>query len=348
MSESNLPATDLYFQLIAEIEQTVAEGRKKAVAAIDQTMVVTYWNVGRHIVQFEQNGKERAEYGSKLLHNLSQDLTARLGSGYNHSNINYMRMFFLEFPILGTLSPKLSWHHFVEVLKISDPLERSFFLKQTEIEGWGVRELKRQKKSLLFHRIAHSKDKEAILKLAQSGQIVETPQDILRDPFVLEFLKMPEPQHWHESHLEERLISQLQQFLLELGKGFAFIGRQYKVQVGSRFFHVDLVFYHRILKCFVLIDLKKDEVEHGDIGQMNFYLNYFREEENTAGDNDPIGIILAREKHELVVRYATGNVNANLFVAKYQLYLPERAELEQRLRAILEEGDRLLPEDENC
>ncbi len=203
MSKSNLPAPDPYAQLIAQIEQTVAEGRKKAVATIDQSMVVTYWNVGRHVVQFEQNGKERAEYGSKLLHNLSRDLRARLGSGYNHSNINYMRMFFLEFPILGTLSPKFGWHHFVEILKISDPLERSFFLKQTEIEGWGVRELKRQKKSLLFHRLASSKDKEGVLKLVQSGQIAETPEDILRNPFVLEFLKMPEPHNWHESHLEE-------------------------------------------------------------------------------------------------------------------------------------------------
>ncbi|MCC6725493.1 MAG: DUF1016 family protein [Saprospiraceae bacterium] len=339
MSKPNLPATEAYSHLIAQIEQTVNDGRKRAVAAIDQSMVVTYWHVGQHIVQYEQNGKERAEYGSKLLHNLSHDLTARLGGGYNHTNINYMRMFFLEYPILGTLSPKLSWHHIVEILKISDPLERSFFMKQTEIEGWGVRELKRQKKSLLFHRLASSKDKAGVLKLAQSGQIAESPEDILRDPFILEFLKMPEPHNWHESHLEERLITQLQQFLLELGKGFAFVGRQYKIQIGGRFFHVDLVFYHRILKCFVLIDLKKDEVEHGDIGQMNFYLNYFREEENTIGDNEPVGIILAREKHELVVRYATGNINANLFVAKYQLYLPERAELEQKLRAILDDEE---------
>ena len=338
MNKPDQPNAELYHQLIAQIEETVNDGRKRAVVAINQSMVLTYWNIGRHIVQFEQDGKERAEYGTKLLRNLSQDLTARIGGGgYNHTNINYMRMFFLEFPILGTLSPKLGWHHIIEFLKISDPLERSFYMKQTEIEGWGVRELKRQKKSLLFHRLASSKDKAGVLRLAQSGQITESPGDILRDPFVLEFLKMPEPHHWHESHLEERLITQLQQFLLELGKGFAFIGRQYKIQVGGRFFHVDLVFYHRILKCFVLIDLKKDEVEHGDIGQMNFYLNYFREEESTTGDNDPVGIILAREKHELVVRYATGNINANLFVAKYQLYLPERGELERKLKAILDE-----------
>lgn len=255
MSKTNIQPADPYAQLLAQIEQEVANGRKNAVTAVNQSMVAAYWNVGRHIVQFEQDGKARAEYGSKLLHNLSQDLSARLGSGFSHSNINYMRMFFLEFQILETASPKLSWGHWFEILKISDPLERSFFLKQTEIEGWGVRELKRQKKSLLFHRLASSKDKPGVLKLAQTGQITESPEDILRDPFVLEFLKMPEPHHWHESHLEQKLISQLQQFLLELGKGFAFVGRQYKIQVGGRFFHVDLVFYHRILKCFVLIDL---------------------------------------------------------------------------------------------
>ncbi|MBK6948150.1 MAG: DUF1016 family protein [Haliscomenobacter sp.] len=325
-----------YINLLDQIERLIADGRNKAAAAVNQTMVITYWNVGKYIVEFEQQGKERAEYGTGLLKKLSQDLTNRLGSGFNHSNINYMRMFYLEFPILGTLSPKLGWHHFIEILKISDPLERSFYLKQTEIEGWGVRELKRQKKSLLFHRLAGSKDKVGVLKLAQTGQIVEIPEDLLRNPFVLEFLKMPEPTHWYESHLEAKLITQLQEFLLELGKGFAFIGRQYKIQVGERFFHIAVVFYHRILKCFVLIDLKKNEVEHNDIGQMNFYLNYFREEENTPDDNDPIGIILAREKHELVVRYATGNINANLFVAKYQLYLPNREELAIKLRNILE------------
>jgi predicted nuclease of restriction endonuclease-like (RecB) superfamily len=303
-------------------------------------MVVTYWNVGRHIVEFEQDGNERAVYGTGLLKRLSQDLSARLGSGFSHSNINYMRMFFIEHPILETVSPKLSWGHWFEILKISDPLERSFFMKQTEHEGWGVRELKRQKKSLLFHRLAVSQDKKGILKLAQKGRIVEKPEDLLREPFVLEFLKIPEPYHLLEAELEERLISQLQAFLLELGKGFAFIGRQYRLQIGDKFYRIDLVFYHRILKCFVLIDLKKEEVEHGDIGQMNFYLNYFREEENTDGDGEPIGIILAREKNEVVVRYATMNINANLLVGKYQLYLPNREELEAKLQTILGDEER--------
>lgn len=237
MNKPGHPNAELYYKLIAQIEETVNDGRKRAVVAINQSMVVTYWNIGRHIVQYEQDGRERAEYGTKLLRNLYLDLTARIGGGgYNHTNINYMRMFFLEFPILGTLSPKLGWHHIIEILKISDPLERLFYMKQTEIEGWGVRELKRPKKSLLFHRLAANKDKAGVLRLAQSGQITESPEDILRDPFVLEFLKMPEPHHWHESHLEERLITQLQQFLLELGKGFAFVNDSIKFRLVVAFF----------------------------------------------------------------------------------------------------------------
>ncbi len=339
------PENKSYADLISKIERLVEAGRSKAVIAINQVMVTTYWSVGRHIVEYEQEGKEKAEYGSQLLKRLSKDLTIRLGSGYSHSNLNYMRMFFQAFPILETVSPKLSWGHWFEILKISDPLERSFYQKQTEHEGWGVRELKRQKKSMLFHRLAANKDKEGILSLAQKGQLIEAPEDLIRDPYILEFLKIPEPTNWYEQDLEKRLIEQLQEFLLELGKGFAYVGKQYKIHVEGRFFRVDLVFYHRILKCFVLIDLKKNEVEHGDIGQMNFYLNYFREEENTEGDNEPIGIILAREKSELVVRYATTNINANLFVAKYQLYLPKSDELEQKLRAIMEDDDILqLPE----
>jgi predicted nuclease of restriction endonuclease-like (RecB) superfamily len=340
-----MPENKSYYDLISQIERLVEVGRNKAVIAVNQVMVATYWAVGRHIVEYEQKGNEKAEYGSQLLKRLSSDLSIRLGNGYSHSNLNYMRMFFQAHPILETVSPKLSWGHWFEILKISDPLERSFYQKQTEHEGWGVRELKRQKKSMLFHRLAATKDKEGILKLAKDGQLVEIPADLIRDPYILEFLKIPEPIIWHEKDLEKRLIEQLQEFLLELGKGFAFVGKQYKIHVEGRFFRVDLVFYHRILKCFVLIDLKKNEVEHGDIGQMNFYLNYFREEENTAGDNEPIGIILAREKSELVVRYATTNINANLFVAKYQLYLPKRDELEQKLRAIMEDDDILqLPE----
>jgi predicted nuclease of restriction endonuclease-like (RecB) superfamily len=188
----------------------------------------------------------------------------------------------------------------------------------------------------LFLRLAASKDKDRILKLAQTGQIIEKPTDIIREPYILEFLKIPEPYHLSESELETRLIDNLQHFLLELGKGFAFIGRQYRITLGNRHFRVDLVFYHRILKCFVLIDLKKEEADYEAVGQMNMYLGYFEAEENIEGDNPPIGIVLAKEKDELLVQYAMHNISSQLFVSKYQLYLPNREELRQLIESQLQ------------
>ena len=264
-----------------------------------------------------------------LYKNLSQDLLLSLGKGFSISNLKRMRQFYLEYPKGATLSHLLSWSHFVELLKIEDPLERSFYEKQATLEKWSIRELQRQKKSSLFLRLAASKDKEGILQLAKEGQSVSTPEDLIREPYVLEFLKIPEPYHLSESDLEERIIHHLQQFLLELGKGFAFIGRQYRITLGNRHHYVDLVFYHRILKCFVLIDLKREEADYQDIGQMNMYLGYFETEENVEGDHPPIGIVLAREKDDILIQYALHNISSQLFVNKYQLYLPNREELKR-------------------
>ncbi len=248
-----------------------------------------------------------------------------------------MRQLYEEYPIYATLSHKLSWSHYVEFLKIDDKLERSFYEQQTLNENWSIRELKRQKKSSLFLRLAASKKKEEILQLAKQGQIVEKPEDLIREPYVLDFLHIPEPYNLSESELESRIIDSLQNFLLELGKGFAFVGRQYRITLGNRNFRVDLVFYHRILKCFVLIDLKKEEAGYEDIGQMNMYMGYFEKEENTEGDNPPIGIVLSRSKDELLVKYAMNNVNSQLFVSKYQLYLPNREELKILIEKQLDE-----------
>ncbi len=288
----------------------------------------------QHIVEFEQDGNVKAKYGNKLLENLSKDLSLLHGRGFSLSNIKRMRQFYTQYPISATVSHQLSWSHYVELLKINDPLEREFYEKQAILENWNIRELKRQKKSSLFLRLAAAKDKEGILKLAKQGQRIENPVDIMREPYILEFLKIPEPYHLSETDLEKRLINELQHFLLELGKGFAFIGRQYRITLGNRHHYVDLVFYHRILKCFVLIDLKKEEAGYEDVGQMNMYLGYFEKEENTEGDNPPIGIVLARDKDELLVEYAMHGISAQLFVQKYQLYLPHEAELRKEIEKI--------------
>lgn len=316
-----------YQNLVSQIAETYQQGQQKAVLAVNAHLVETYWKIGQYIVEFEQGGSAKAEYGKGLLPTLSKDLTLALGKGFSLSNLIRMRQFYEAFPIYATLSHKLSWSHWIEVLKIDDPLERSFYLQQAQIENWSIRELKRQKSTSLFLRLAASKDKAGILQLAKQGQIIENPTDLIREPYVLEFLKIPEPYHLSETELEKRLIEHLQHFLLELGKGFAFIGRQYRITLGNTHYYVDLVFYHRILKCFVLIDLKTEKVGYEAVGQMNMYLGYFENEENTEGDNPPIGIVLAKEKDELLVKYAMHNIASQLFVSKYQLYLPNREEL---------------------
>jgi predicted nuclease of restriction endonuclease-like (RecB) superfamily len=326
-----------YQGLVNQISETFVQGQRQAVIAVNSHIVDTYWKVGRYIVEFEQSGQDRAVYGAKLLENLSKDLALRHGKGFSLSNVKRMRQFYAVYPIGAKASHQLSWSHYVELLKIDDQLERSFYEQQCLLEHWSIPELKRQKKSSLFLRLAASKDKEGILRLARQGQTIEKPEDIIREPYTLDFLQIPEPYHVSETELESRIISKLQSFLLELGRGFAFIGRQYRIVLGNRPHYVDLVFYHRILKCFVLIDLKRDEAGYEDIGQMNMYMGYFAKEENVEGDNPPIGIVLARQKDELVVEYAMYNNSSRLFVSKYQLYLPNREELKTLIEQQLSE-----------
>lgn len=319
-----------YQNLLNRISETFSNGYQKTVAAVNSNMVETYWKIGEHIVEFEQGGKIKAEYGKALLTNLSKDLSLTQGKGFSLSNMYMMRQFFIKYPIFQTVYGKfdrLTWSHFCELIPIDNELERQFYEIQSQNENWNVRELKRQKKSSLFLRLAASKDKAGILQLSKQGQLIESPKDLIREPAVLEFLKIPAPYNLSESELETRLIDHLQEFLLELGKGFAFIGRQYRITLGNKPYYVDLVFYHRILKCFVLIDLKKEEAGYEDVGQMNMYLGYFENEENVEGDNPPIGIVLAKEKDDLLVKYAMHNISSQLFVNKYQLYLPDKEEL---------------------
>ena len=333
-----LTTTDGYRQLLEQISDTYRQGQIRAIQAVNAQLIETYWRVGQHIVEFEQGGKARAEYGTALIAELAKDLNLRHGKGFSRSNLVYMRLLYQRYPISQKPSHQLSWSHYVELLKLDDELERGFYEKQSIAERWSVPELKRQKASSLFLRLAASKDKAGIMQLAEQGQIIEQPADLLREPYVFEFLKIPEPYQVSETQLEAVLCDHLQQFLLELGKGFTFVGRQYRVTLNNTHYKVDLVFYHRILRCFVLIDLKVTDVQHHDIGQMNMYLGYFAAEENTEGDNPPIGIILSRNKDELLVEYATYQMNSQLFVQKYQLYLPEREELRRELELTLREA----------
>lgn len=326
-----------YSELINHITNLWTDAKADAIIAVNTHLLDANWRTGQYIVEFEQKGQARAEYGRQLLVNLSKDLTIRCGRGFSRSNLTYMRKFYLAFPKSETLSHKLTWSHYFELLKCDDPLEMKFYFTESIRQGWKVRELKRQIKSALFQRLALSTDKEGILALANEGHQVLNPQDILRDPFVLEFTGLPQKKRYKEGELETALKTNMEKFLLELGRGFAFVGRQFVMNIGSRRFKVDLVFYHCILKCYVLIDLKRGEIKHGDIGQMNLYLNYFKIEICQNDDNPPIGIVLGAKKDELLLEYALEGITNQLFAARYQLYLPKREELQAQLDKILDE-----------
>ncbi|MGF7141187.1 PDDEXK nuclease domain-containing protein [Roseimarinus sediminis] len=335
--DKQLQKQAIYQKLVDTIGTTIESARLRAIQAVNNELLKANWEIGKYIVEYEQHGNEKAEYGSALLTNLSKDLKARFGKGFSKSNIYLMRQFYLKYQIFQSVTGKLTWTHYAELLAVSDDNARGFYEKQAINEKWSVRELKRQINSSLFERLALSKDKDGVLKLAVQGQIIADPKDIVKDPYVLEFLQIPEEHRMTESKLEQKIIDNLQTFLLELGKGFSFVGRQYRITLDNDHFYVDLVFYHRILKCFVLIDLKTKHVKHQDIGQMNMYLNYFKAEENTEGDNPPIGIVLVADKNDILVEYAIGGISNTIFVSKYQLYLPDKKVLEEKVKEMITE-----------
>ena len=338
-----LPDPELV-SLADKIVQVIEEGKQALAISINEIIKTTYWKIGQYIVEFEQQGNVRAKYGTAMLSNLAKLLRTRVGRGYSRPNLNNMRKFYLMYPICQTsnksisicqTSDKLTWSHICELLTIDDQLERDFYEKECISQGWTVDELHRQKESGLFMRLAVSKDKQGVLMLAHEGQQVQTPEDVVKSTYTLEFLGLEDKKRYKEKDLEDKLIDNMQMFLLELGKGFTFVKRQYGLTINNVHYHIDLVFYHRILRCFVLIDMKRGAVKHKDIGQMNMYLGYFAKEENMEGDNPPIGIIMSHYKDELMVEYATYGMDSNLFVSKYELFLPNKEELRKMVHSIM-------------
>ena len=347
-----------YKSLLDSVSTLVEEARRKAVKQVNTIIVHTYWEIGSLIVEEEQKGEERAEYGERVLKRLANDLTKKYGRGFSERNLEMMRKFYITYPhISQTMSAKssqqltgetrtlsaefhtpsgqiLSWSHYCELITIKDDLARSFYEIESIKNNWSVRELKRQINSLLFERLALSKDKEKVMQLAQKGQVIEKPEDAIKDPYVLEFLGLPERSYYTESQLEQRLINHLQEFILELGKGFTFIGRQKRITIDNEHYYIDLMFYHRMLRCLVLIDLKMGKLTHADVGQMNFYLNYTKDREMLEDENLPVGIILCTEpnRSKAFVEYALGGLSNKVFVSKYKLYLPTKSELEVEIQ----------------
>lgn len=348
-------------QLLDRIGDIITEARQRTVQTVNTILVKTYWEIGREIVEFELKGNIRAEYGEQVLASLSKELSQRFGKGFSYPNLRKMRQFYYTYEICSTVSIKsdsneilsipskklsenkaqppsskpilsekrlsrLSWSHICLLLAVSDKDAQSFYEIEIVQNGWSVRETKRQIESMLFERLALSKDKKGLLELAQKGQIIETAEDALKDPYVLEFLGLHENGAWHESDLEQALMDHLQKFLLELGKGFMFVDRQMRISINNEHYRIDMVFYNKYLRSYILIDLKSGKFDHSDYGQMKFYLNYFQEEFNDEGDNDPIGIVLCYEKDDEFVKYVLKN-EKKIFAKKYLLSLPEKKKL---------------------
>ena len=337
MKNKIVKKTNDYSNLIDSIGDLLSIARQTSYKQINNLLVRTNWEIGRQIVEFEQKGQEKAEYGSNLLNILSRDLTSKYGKGFSRRNVLDMRRFYICFSIWQTVSAELSWSHYSTIISVGNELARSFYEKQCINEKWSVRELRRHIDTALFERIALSKKPDEVYLISKKGLVVSSPDDLIKDPYVFEFLNIPKPYKISEKVLESKLIENLQKFILELGKGFAFIARQYRIPISNDNFYVDLVFYHRILKCFVLIDLKIGKANHQDIGQMNMYLNYFKAEESEPDDNEPIGIILAADKNDVLIEYALGGISNKLFISKYKLYLPDKKQLEEKIKYFMKD-----------
>ena len=334
--------------MILEIRELLENARKNVAQQVNTQLLTTYWNIGRIIVEYEQQNQIRADYGKQTLRELSKELTREFGKGFSRSNLQNMRAFYLAYEKCQTVSGKLSWSHYCELLSITDENKRSFYEKESINSGWSVRELKRQIDSSLYERLLLSSgdvNKEKVLSLAQKGIEINQPADIIRDPYVFEFLGVPENKPILESDLEKALVVQIEKFLLELGRGFMFVGTQQRVTLNNTHYYVDMVFYNKILRAYVLIELKTKKLTPEAAGQLNMYLNYYAAEVNDPDDNPPIGIILCTEKDSIAAEYALGGLSNNIFASRYVLYMPDKEQLIAQVEAVLKNWHE---EKDNC
>ena len=337
--ESNITTSNNLYGQIAEL---IKSARKQVATQVNTALLVTYWNVGRIIVEDEQKSEHRAEYGKQVLKELSKRLTKDFGKGFSRPNLHWMRELYIKYPICQTLSNKLSWSHYCELLTISDDDKRSFYEQECINAHWSFRELKRQIESSLFERLLLSDgqaNKEKVMQLASKGIEMNQPSDIIKDPYVLEFVGVPENKPLMESDLERMLVRGIEDFLLELGRGFMFVGTQQRVTLNNTHYYVDMVFYNKILKAYVLIELKRTKFTPEAAGQLNMYLNYYATEVNDEGDNPPIGIILCTDKDSLTAEYALGGLSNQIFASKYTLCLPNKEQLIAEVQRMIERSE---------
>lgn len=328
---------------ITDIKEILSIARKKVYTTINSAMVDAYWNIGKRIFEEEQQGKERADYGAYLIKELAKQLIKEFGKGFDERELRRIRQFYQTFPIRDALRPELSWTHYRIILRVDNSKAREYYVTETAEQSWSTRQLERNINTLYYERLLSTQNKRDAL-LDEQKMEKDAPGDVIKNPYVLEFLGLERPSGYSESDIESAIISNLQAFLLELGKGFSFIGRQYRIKTDTKIFYIDLVFYNYILKCFVLVDLKINELTHQDIGQMDMYVRMFEDLKKTEGDNPTIGIILCAEKDHTIVKYSMLEENKQLFASKYRLVLPTeeelRIELEREKQLIREQFER--------
>lgn len=329
-------------KIIKEITDLVNQTRTNLAQEINKSIVYVYWNIGKIIVSNENENNNRLEYGGEVLKGLSKELTKYLGKGYSISNLKYMRVFYKAYPKLEELNEKLSWSHYLELMVIQDKDKRNFYEKECINENWSVRELRRQLDTSLFERLLLSdgkSNKEKVLELSKEGQIISKPSDIVKQPYVFEFLGIKEQKPLLEKDLEYKLIRHIEDFLLELGKGFMYVGSQQRITLNNTDYYVDMVFYNKYLKSYVLIDLKMNGLKAEHLGQMNMYLNYYEQDVNGDGDGKPVGIILCADKDKVLLEYALGGLSNNIFASTYTYYIPNKEQLIDEVEKVLNSND---------
>jgi len=329
--------------MVKEIKDILETARTNVAREVNNELIISYWKIGEIIVRYEQNESIRAAYGEQTLKQLSKELTKEFGKGFSRSNLQNMRAFYLSYENCQSVTGKLSWTHYCELLSISDKDKRGFYEKEAINANWSVREMKRQINTSLYERLLLSKgevNKEKVLSLATKGIELAKPSDMIKDPYVFEFLGLPENKPIMESDLEKALLNQIEKFLLELGRGFMFVGTQQRVTINNTHYYVDMVFYNKPLKSYVLIELKTTKLMPEAAGQLNMYLNYYENEVNDEYDNKPIGIILCTDKDALTAEYALGGLSNNMFASKYTYYIPDKAQLIAEVEKILSKWER--------
>ena len=322
--------------LIHEIKSLIARAKEGAIRSVDHHRTVMYWHIGERIFKEEQQGKDRADYGNYLIKYLSEQLQPEFGSGFSYRQLELMRQFYRTFPIANSLRSQLSWTHYRLLLRIDNEDKREYYIAETVKNNWSVRQMERQINSQLFERLLLSNDKESVLAIARNEVIPTNPNEIIKDPLVLEFLGLKRESAYYEKDFEQAIITNLQDFLLELGNGFSFVARQKRIHLDGDEFFIDLVFYNRLLQCFVLFEIKTHKLTHEDLGQLQMYVNYYDRVEKVAHEKPTIGILLCADKNDAVVKYSLPENNNSILASQYQLYLPTEEQLLTEIRREIE------------